>query len=156
MIQDHRGTVPRCQGQLDKFLYLYMGVSVFPKIMVPPNHPFVHRVFHEINHPFWGGLKTPPIFGSTAISRVIGWSLARKNFHLHFMNPTALGQQGTSKAVATRCHPTHQWTMDPWDPMGRPIGGVTKKTFLPIHETLFIKIYLGTTPHPGFQWQIKV
>ncbi len=19
-----------------------------------PNHPFVHRVFHEINHPFWG------------------------------------------------------------------------------------------------------
>ena len=21
--------------------------------MVPPNHPFVHRVFHEINHPFW-------------------------------------------------------------------------------------------------------
>ena len=20
----------------------------------PPNHPFVHRVFHEINHPFLG------------------------------------------------------------------------------------------------------
>ena len=28
---------------------------MFPKIGVgPPNHPFVHRVFHEINHPFWG------------------------------------------------------------------------------------------------------
>ena len=28
---------------------------VFPKIGVgPPNHPFVHRVFHEINHPFGG------------------------------------------------------------------------------------------------------
>ncbi len=27
---------------------------VFPKIRVPPNHPFVHRLFHEINHPFWG------------------------------------------------------------------------------------------------------
>ena len=25
---------------------------VFPKIMVPPNHPFVHRVFPEINQPF--------------------------------------------------------------------------------------------------------
>ena len=28
----------------------------------PPNHPFVHRVFHEINHPFWRFL---PIFGNT-------------------------------------------------------------------------------------------
>ena len=25
---------------------------VFPKIMVPPNHPFVHRVFHYFHHPF--------------------------------------------------------------------------------------------------------
>ena len=38
---------------------------MFPKIMLPPNHPFVHRVFHEINHPFWGSF--PPIFGSTPI-----------------------------------------------------------------------------------------
>ncbi len=29
-------------------------IWAFPKIMVPPNHPFVHRGFHEINHPFWG------------------------------------------------------------------------------------------------------
>ena len=29
-------------------------ILVFPKIMEkPPNHPFVHRVFHY-NHPFWG------------------------------------------------------------------------------------------------------
>ena len=27
---------------------------MFPKIMVPPNHPFVHRVFHYFHHPFWG------------------------------------------------------------------------------------------------------
>ncbi len=27
---------------------------VFPKIMVPPNHPFVHRVWnHYFHHPFW-------------------------------------------------------------------------------------------------------
>ena len=32
-----------------------VSIWVFPKIGVgPPNHPFVHRVFHEINHPFWG------------------------------------------------------------------------------------------------------
>ena len=30
--------------------------------MVPPNHPFVHRVFHYFHHPFWG---FPPIFGNT-------------------------------------------------------------------------------------------
>ena len=27
---------------------------MFPKIGVPPNHPLKNRVFHEINHPFWG------------------------------------------------------------------------------------------------------
>ena len=37
---------------------------MFPKIMVPPNHPWINRVFHYINHPFWG----PPIFGHTHIS----------------------------------------------------------------------------------------
>ena len=31
-----------------------MCIWVFPKIMVPPNHPFVHRVFHYFHHPFWG------------------------------------------------------------------------------------------------------
>ena len=33
---------------------LWSSIWVFLKIMAPPNHPFVHRVFHEINHPFWG------------------------------------------------------------------------------------------------------
>ena len=38
-----------------------MGVE--PKIGgdIPPNHPLKNRVFHEINHPFWG----IPIFGNT-------------------------------------------------------------------------------------------
>ena len=40
-------------------------IWVFPKITVPPNHPFVHRVLHEINHPFWG----TPIFGNTHIKK---------------------------------------------------------------------------------------
>ena len=30
----------------------------------PQNHPFVHRVFHEFNHPFWG----TPIFGNIHIA----------------------------------------------------------------------------------------
>ena len=47
-----------CWGCLVVFL---MSVSmccfaawVFPKIMVPPNHPLKNKVFHEINHPFLG------------------------------------------------------------------------------------------------------
>ena len=32
----------------------------FPEIGVPPNHPFIDRIFHEINHPFWG----TPILGN--------------------------------------------------------------------------------------------
>ena len=42
-------------------LCYYMDVS---EIMVPPNHPFVHRVFSIINHPFW---EPTPIFGNTHI-----------------------------------------------------------------------------------------
>ena len=34
---------------------------VFPKIGVPPNHPYFNRVFHYFHHPFWG----MPIFGNT-------------------------------------------------------------------------------------------
>ena len=40
-----------------------MGVSE-NRGEIPPNHPFVHRVFHEINHPLWG---PTPIFGNVHI-----------------------------------------------------------------------------------------
>ena len=29
---------------------------------VPPNHPFVHRVFHYFHHPFWGYPGSPTAF----------------------------------------------------------------------------------------------
>ena len=37
---------------------------MFPKIVVPPNHPLKHRVFHYFHHPFWGGF---PLFSETSI-----------------------------------------------------------------------------------------
>ena len=43
-----------------------MDMWVFPKIMVPPNHPFVHRVFHYFHHPFWGTI----IFGNIHIKEL--------------------------------------------------------------------------------------
>ena len=39
-------------------------IWVFPKIMVPPNHPIKNRVVHHFHHPFWG---PTPIFGNTHI-----------------------------------------------------------------------------------------
>ena len=41
---------------------------VFPKMMVPPNHPWINRVFHHFNHPFW----CFPIFGNTKIAWIFG------------------------------------------------------------------------------------
>ena len=53
---------------------MILVIWVFPKIMVPPNHPFVHRVFHYFHHPFWG---PTPIFGNTHI--VMVFLLGKKN-----------------------------------------------------------------------------
>ena len=36
---------------------------VFPKMMVPPNHPMFNRVFQYFHHPFWG----TSIFGNTHV-----------------------------------------------------------------------------------------
>ena len=49
---------------------IYIYIWVFPKIMGPPNHPFVHGVFHYFHHPFWG--KNPPIFGNILDNDILG------------------------------------------------------------------------------------
>ena len=43
--------------QKQPFKFIWM----FPKILVPPNHPMFNRVFHDFHHPFWGTI----IFGNT-------------------------------------------------------------------------------------------
>ena len=50
--------------QPDCNIYIYFFYGCFPKIMVPPYHALKNRVFHEINHPFWG---TVPLFLETSI-----------------------------------------------------------------------------------------
>ena len=35
----------------DHFIY---SIWMFPKIVVPPNHPLKNRVFHYFHHSFWG------------------------------------------------------------------------------------------------------
>ena len=39
--------------------FLDQQVWRFPKLGLPPNHPFYFRIFHEINQTFWGS----PIYG---------------------------------------------------------------------------------------------
>ena len=51
--------------------HIYIYIWVFPKIMVPPNHPILIG-FSIINHPFWG----TPIFGNIHIYIYLYW---RKN-----------------------------------------------------------------------------
>ena len=56
-------------------------IWVFPKIGVPPNHPFVHRVFHYFHHTFGG---PTPIFGNTHM--FLQWS---NGFSLESHKPNA-------------------------------------------------------------------
>ena len=44
-------------------MYIYIYIWVFPKIMVPQNHPFVHRVWNHCKPSILGH----PIFGNTHI-----------------------------------------------------------------------------------------
>ncbi len=41
---------------------------MFPKIMVPPNHPLKNRGFHYFHHPFW---RFSPLFWETSTWRII-------------------------------------------------------------------------------------
>ena len=45
------------------YIYIYILIWVFPKIMVPQNHPFVHRVWNHYKPSILGH----PIFGNTHI-----------------------------------------------------------------------------------------
>ena len=58
-----------CAASQEKILGAKKGHGcehwVFPKIgFFPPDHPFVHRVFHYFHHPFWG---FSPLFLETPI-----------------------------------------------------------------------------------------
>ncbi len=51
------------------------SIRVFPKIMVPPNHPFVHRVFHckpsILGYPYF--LETPILLMVQKSGKLTSW-----------------------------------------------------------------------------------
>ena len=54
--------VPDCDMSLSEVWEDHISIWGFPKIVVPPNHPFLIG-FSILNHPFWG----TPIFENTQI-----------------------------------------------------------------------------------------
>ena len=77
----------------------YEGIRVFPKMVVPPNHPTLIGI-SIFNHPFWG----TPIFGNT--HKVFQLStLSNVLFHMLFLHvPTNYqGQIGEVFFVGLYC-----------------------------------------------------
>jgi len=71
---------PRFEWWIFYGIYTCSSIWMFPKIVVPPNHPFLIG-FSIINHPFWG----TPIFGNTHIQIVpwILWVLTKTKKHIN-------------------------------------------------------------------------
>ena len=80
---------------------IHIDIWAFPKIMIPPNHPFVHRVFHYFHHPFWG-VKSP-IFGKIHICTYTLRLGVKFQTQLEDTNPT-LGQFSAVPARAILNH----------------------------------------------------
>ena len=88
----------------------------------PPNHPFVHRVFHYFHHPFWG----TPLFGNTPKwSFLVGKpTFSRKNPWL-LGKPTILGNphvSSTQLSPNTRAGSSSQRSSQ----MGKPSDASTR------------------------------
>ena len=70
-----------------------MGVEPKIGVFTPPNHPFVHRVFHYFHHPFWG----TPIFGNT------------HPYHQYKLYMHSLSFSELAPELVTKKHPTDAW-----------------------------------------------
>ena len=53
------------KGRMEDYSFWRDHVGVSKNNGGPPNHPFVHRVFHDIFTIHFGGFSNTPIFGST-------------------------------------------------------------------------------------------
>ena len=99
------------------------GIWMFPKIMVPPNHPLKNRVFHYFHHPFWG--ETPLFLVQHPYVFVAG-----KYSHGDRIPIPEMLQAKTSSTVAS------SWTWDSnasWEdkiPLGPPLAKVVFWSYL--------------------------
>ncbi len=91
--QEGESWVNKCQMSVfySPFFFLYVQTALFPKIEVPPNHPFVHRLFHGFQPSILGMGQTHQLpdpsrdpgrfFGRAegrrpaAVARVWGWGI---------------------------------------------------------------------------------
>ncbi len=94
----------------------------------PPNHPFVHRVFHYFHHPFWGVF--PPLF--------LGWHpherMSRRSWKDDrsdwLMNPIRLAYE--TNLIGQKRKMGSQGSLFFWSGLWKK-PCITAKNFIPIH-----------------------
>ena len=80
-------------------------IWMFPKIGLPPNHPFVHRVWNpDFHRPFWG--SNPPIFGGQPH---INWCSPGGERKQNFERNSALLNSGHLQTDVPGRKRTDQW-----------------------------------------------
>ena len=133
-------------------------IWVFPKIVgFPLQIIHFNRVFHEINHPFWG----IPIFGNTHIDSWIffGWSLRERSLSF-FRLPNRTVFLGWVKECGT-FHPTGQeelFIASARDKMRKsegafPVGSVLKREATKTLRFPCLKKFLARKN--GYTWCVK-
>ena len=87
-----------------------MGVE--PKIggFYPPNHPFVHRVFHYFHHPFWVCSPAGTVANCCLDHRGIPWLRVRRFFFFSDLEVSCKkfcqAHQIVSNSIKSMFHPT--------------------------------------------------
>ena len=75
---------------------------MFPKIVVPPNHPLKNRVFHYFHHPFW---DVSPYFLETPICKNgLGIEFRCSKMRMKFYEILAAWQAATHQAPSIQLH----------------------------------------------------
>ena len=120
--------------------YIFPYIWVFPKIMVPPNHPFVHSVFHYFHHPFWGVL---PLL---LVQHPFGHIWASDSGIYIYISPPKQNQPTPTldPRYSQLCHHLKSHKVDPQNP---PINGASLPETNPPKRAAFPK-KRGVSPSP--------
>ena len=87
-----------------------MFIWVFPKIVVPPNHPNFNSVFHYFHHPFWGNypyfLVQHPYISTHAVW--VGWGCYPSSGGAHLLG-SFLGRCNMVHGCSRLCQEVVSW-----------------------------------------------
>ena len=105
--------------RLIKIVHSQVMTWMFPKIVVPPNHPMFNRVFHYFHHPFWGKIpyfwKAPTSTSCCVCLKNMSLetlSIAGVQAPLGFWDPAGLSADGDAKEFGGDLTTSNCW--HPW------------------------------------------